>query len=78
MIKRKLKRIGFLILILALIWFIIGNTHSWSLYVMGLGEFEMPAAFMMVSILAAGVLIGFTTAVWLRKRRERPVTRELE
>ncbi len=68
--KRKLKRIWFLILILVVIIIIFQNTQEWKVKIVLLGDYQMPAYAMIILILGLGFLMGFLTTVWLRKRRE--------
>ena len=70
MIMRKLKRIGFLILILVVIIFIFENRQPWTVKILFLGEANMPAYAMLVLLVGVGYLLGYLTPIWLRKRRE--------
>ncbi len=67
---RKLKRIGYLLLILVMIIFIFENRQEWKVKFPFLGEYEMPAYAMLVLLVGVGYLLGYLTPIWLRKRRE--------
>ena len=70
MIKRKLKRILYLLLTLLVLVFIIQNTQEWKVKFPFLGDYQMPAYAMLVLLIAIGYLLGYLTPIWLRKRRE--------
>ena len=70
MIMRKIKRIGFLVLIVIAIVFMFENRQNWEVKILFLGQYSMPAFSMALLLLGLGLLIGFLTCVWLRKRRE--------
>lgn len=72
--KQKLKRIGYLILILIAIFFIFDNDEIWSVKILFLGSYKMPAWSMILLILGLGFLLGWLTPIWLRKRRESRAT----
>jgi uncharacterized integral membrane protein len=72
--KRKLKRILYLVLILMVIVFIFDNRQKWTVGFPLFGEYEMPAYAMLVLLLGVGYLLGYLTPIWLRKRRESRAT----
>ncbi|MEE9126573.1 MAG: hypothetical protein V3U11_05490 [Planctomycetota bacterium] len=72
--KRKLKRIGYLVLILVVIVFIFENRQEWKVEILFLGGYRMPAWSMIILLMGLGFLIGFLTPIWLRKRRESQAT----
>ena len=74
MMKRKLKRIGFLILMLVAVIFIFENRQEWKVEILFLGGYRMPAWSMIILLTGLGFLIGYLTPIWLRKRRENRTT----
>jgi uncharacterized integral membrane protein len=70
-IKRKLKRIGYLILILVVVIFVFENRQEWKVEILFLGGYRMPAWSMIIVLMGLGFLLGWLTPIWLRKRRER-------
>ena len=72
--KRKLKRIGYLILLLVVIFFVFDNDEEWQVKILFLGKVRMPAYAMLVLLLGIGFLLGWLTPIWLRKRRESRAT----
>lgn len=77
MIKRKLKRIAYLILVLLVLMFIFNNRQDWKIRIPFLGEPQMPAYLMLLFLVAVGYLLGYLTPIWLRKRRESRETTTL-
>jgi uncharacterized integral membrane protein len=69
--KRKLKRIGYLVLIVLVVMFIFENDQRWEVEIPFMTNFQMPAYAMIVVILGLGYLMGFLTTVWLRKRKQQ-------
>ena len=71
MIKRKLKKLGILLLILLVLMFIWENGQEWTVKIPFATDFQMPAYAMLVLLLALGYLAGFLTMVWVNKRKQR-------
>ncbi len=74
MMMRKLKRIGYLLLILVMIIFIFENRQEWQVEILFLGGYRMPAWSMIILLLGLGCLIGILTPIWLRKRKAHQAT----
>ena len=71
---KKLKRIGYLLLIVVVLIFIIQNDQHWQVKILFLGEYQMPAFAMLAMVTGLSFLVGFFTSVWLRKRKEAKLT----
>ncbi len=71
MIKRKLKKLGILILIVLVLMFFWENDEKWTVKIPLGADFQMPAYAMLVLLLGLGYLAGFLTMVWLNKRKQQ-------